>query len=53
MVLKWRGFINHGSTLVFLGVPIRGTRTMIFWVIYWGPPILGSHHIWGKGSSDG
>ena len=26
----------------FLGVPI--IRTIIFWGLYWGPPILGNYH---------
>ena len=27
----------------FLGVPI--IRTIIFWGLYWGPPVLGNYHI--------
>ena len=27
----------------FLGVPI--IRPIIFWGLYWGPPILGNYHI--------
>ena len=27
----------------FLGVPI--IRTIVFWGLYWGPPILGNYHI--------
>ena len=26
-----------------LGVPI--IRTIVFWGLYWGPPILGNYHI--------
>ena len=26
----------------FLGVPI--IRTIVFWGLYWGPPILGKYH---------
>ena len=29
----------------FLGVPI--IRTIVFWGLYWGPPILGNYHILG------
>ena len=36
------GFPNKRGT--FLGVPI--TRTIIFWGLYWGPPILGNYHFW-------
>ena len=28
---------------IFLGVPI--IRTIVFWGLYWGPPILGNYHI--------
>ena len=31
----------------FLGVPI--IRTIAFWGLYWGPPILGNYHITGIG----
>ena len=26
----------------YLGVPIR---IVVFWGLYWGPPILGSYHV--------
>ena len=26
-----------------MGVPI--IRTMVFWGLYWGPPVLGNYHI--------
>ena len=26
-----------------MGVPI--IRTIVFWGLYWGPPILGSYHV--------
>ena len=29
----------------FLGVPI--IRIMVYWSLYWGPPILGNYHIGG------
>ena len=29
----------------FLGVPV--IRTIVFWGLYWGPPILGNYHIFG------
>ena len=38
---KW-GFPKIRGTI--LGVPI--IRTMVFWGLYWGPPILGNYQIW-------
>ena len=35
------GFTKIGGTL--LGVPIL--RTVVFWGLYWGPPILGHYQI--------
>ena len=29
----------------FLGVPIIRTITIIFWGLYWGPPILENYHM--------
>ena len=48
------GFIEfYWVVLGYLGVPkIRGTilgvpmiRTIVFWSLYWGPPIWGNYHI--------
>ena len=33
---------NWGSLTWGLGVPI--IRIMVFWGLYWGPPILGNYH---------
>ena len=30
----------------FLGIPI--IRILVFWGLYWGPPILGNYHIYGS-----
>ena len=38
--MNW-GFPKIRGTL--LGVPIK--RTIIFWGLYWGPPILGNYQI--------
>ena len=35
------GFPKIAGTI--FGVPIM--RTIVFWVLYWGPPILGNYHI--------
>ena len=35
------GVSQNGGTI--LGVPIK--RIMVFWGLYWGPPILGNYHI--------
>ena len=35
------GFPKIGVT--FLGVPI--IRVVVFWGIYWGPLLLGNHHV--------
>ena len=40
LVATW-GFHKIGGTL--LGVPIL--RIIIFWGLYWGPPILGNYHM--------
>ena len=40
MSLIW-GFPKIRGT--FLGVPI--VRIIVFWGLYWGPPILGNYHI--------
>ena len=36
-------FLGAGAKIkgTFLGVPI--TRTIVFWGLFWGPPILGSY----------
>ena len=39
--LQGLGFPKIRGT--FLGVPI--IRTVVFWGLYWGPPILGNYHI--------
>ena len=35
----------HKIRGTFLGVPI--IRIIVFWGLYWGPPILGNYHIKG------
>ena len=36
------GFLKLGGTI--LGVPI--IRTIVYWGLYWGPPILGNYHMY-------
>ena len=38
------GFPKTAGT--FLGVPI--SRILVFWGLYWGPPVLGNYHISSK-----
>ena len=49
MFLSIWGFPKIRGT--FLGVPI--IRTIVFRVLYWGPPILGNYHIFSFSGSTG
>ena len=35
--------VSQNFLATFLGVPI--IRTIVFWGLVWGPPILGNYHI--------